>query len=232
MTQILIHSNHSAGKWQKIKSMQQKSFPDVFLGVFKPLLTGFVLLVLSVFNSYGQEEVIYNDTTFIYRSVAEAMKNPERVFRLYLVKQKLDSIPPEIFTLVNLRELNLSRNNIEEIPPAIGTLIHLERLDVSNNKLVHLPQEIGLLKNLTFLGLNRNVIEDLPPTIGMLENLQVLELWDNELRDVPDEIEKLYNLQVLELRGILFTEEQQQRIDSLVVKTAKLHMSPACQCKY
>jgi Leucine-rich repeat (LRR) protein len=199
----------------------------------KRALLTFSLFLLIPFSGFSQEESpVINDTTFIYRSVSEAMVNPARVFRLFLVKQKLDSVPVEIFSFTNLRELNMSKNKIEEIPAAIGTLINLQRIDFSNNELVHLPQEIGLLKNLVYLNLNRNVIEDLPPTIGMLENLEVLELWDNELRDVPDEIEQLHNLKLLELRGILFTEEQQKRIDSLVVKSAKLQMSPACACKY
>ena len=103
---------------------------------------------------------------------------------------------------------------------------------MSNNKLVHLPKEIGRLKNLKYLGLNRNELSDLPPEIGDLDNLEVLEMWDNELNDIPDEMGKLQSLQVLEMRGILFTDEQQARIDSIIVKTAKVFMSPSCNCKY
>lgn len=210
--------------------MQQKSCPDVLSNV-KASLFRILVLIFFPLAGYSQTGPI-NDTTYIYRSLAEASMNPEKVFRLFLIKQKLDSVPSEIFSFTNLRELNLSRNKIEELPAGIGNLVNLEKLDVSNNQLVHLPPEIGQLSELVVLNLNRNVLEDLPPTIGRLSKLQILELWDNELRDVPDEISELKNLQLLELRGILLTEEQQRRIDSLVVKGAKLQMSPACNCKY
>lgn len=195
-------------------------------------------LSLLVFNLFfisaihaQDKNLIYDDTTHIYRSLKEASANPDKVFRLFLVKQKLDSFPEIIFSFKNLRELNLSKNRIKELPDNFGQLKNLRRLNLANNKLVHLPQSIGELKALVFLGLNRNVIEKLPATIGNLQNLEVLELWDNELDDVPNEIANLQNLKVLELRGILFTDEEQKHIDSLVTKSAKLHMSPSCNCK-
>lgn len=189
-------------------------------------------LFASVY-SYAQEStLVVNDTNYIYRTIAEIKDHPEKVFRLNLSRTKLDTFPPEILQCTNLVELDLSKNKIEEIPAGIGNLINLERFSMANNSLVHLPKEIGRLVNLKYLGLNRNVIEDLPAEIGDLENLEVLEMWDNELNDLPDEIGKLQNLRVLEIRGILFTEEQQARIDSLVVKSAKILMSPSCACKY
>ena len=216
--------------------MQQKYFPDVSLGLITIVQVRLTLIHLFFFLSAlainaQEKELIYDDTTFIYRSIAEASANPDKVFRLNLSKSRLDSFPLEILLFKNLTELNLSKNKIAEIPAGIGELIHLKRLNLANNKLVHLPAEIGQLKDLVYLELNRNVIEDLPPTIGQLINLEVLELWDNELNDIPDEISELINLKVLELRGILFTEEEQQRIDSLVVKSARVYMSPACNCK-
>jgi Leucine-rich repeat (LRR) protein len=99
------------------------------------------------------------------------------------------------------------------------------------NKLEKLPDEIGNLTNLVYLGLNRNRIEELPATIGNLENLEVLELWDNELYNIPDEISQLKKLKVLELRGILFSDEEGARIDSLLPNT-KVMMSPTCNCKF
>ena len=99
------------------------------------------------------------------------------------------------------------------------------------NKLTKLPDEVGNLQNLTYLGLNRNLIEELPTSIGNLENLEVLELWDNELYSIPDEISNLKKLKTLELRGILFSNEEGTRIDSLLPNT-KVMMSPTCNCKF
>jgi Leucine-rich repeat (LRR) protein len=192
----------------------------------------FLFCFLFSFQSLmAQEIVTIDDSIYIYRNLKEASLHPEKVFRLHLSKAKLDTFPPEILTFTNLTDLDLSKNRLEEIPPGIGNLVNLKRLNLANNKLVHLPPEIGRLKNLEFLGLNRNVLEDLPSTIGGLQSLEVLELWDNELQDIPDEISELGNLKVLEIRGILFTPEQMQRIDSLVVKSARVLMSPGCDCK-
>ena len=192
----------------------------------------YILFFLAFIPAQAQEKVLnVEDSTYIYRSISEALANPEKVFILNLSKSRLDSFPKQILLFKNLIELNLSKNSLEEVPPEIGQLIHLKKINLANNKLVHLPPEIGQLKELVFLGLNRNIIEDLPPTIGELQNLEILELWDNELNTVPDEIAELQNLKLLELRGILFTEEELQRIDSLVVKSAKIYMSPSCNCK-
>jgi Leucine-rich repeat (LRR) protein len=217
--------------------MQQKSFPDVHLGLkipieylVKKLLFLFASIIALSVHAQDKERV-YDDSTYIYRKLDEALKNPDRVFRLNLSRTKLDSFPSQIFSFRNLTVLDLSRNKIEEVPAEIGNLVHLRRLNLANNQLVHIPREIGKLKELEFLGLNRNILEDLPPEIGDLENLQILELWDNELDNIPDEISQLQNLKVLELRGILFTPEEQSRIDSLVVKSAKIYMSPSCNCK-
>ncbi len=216
--------------------MQQKYFPDVSLGLIiasKVRFTSIFILTFLIFtHTHAEEEgLINNDTSYVYRSLNEAIAFPEKVFKLNLSKAKLDSFPLEIFLFKNLIELNLSRNFLEEVPPEIGQLVNLKKLNLANNKLVHLPPEIGQLKELIFLGLNRNVLEDLPPTIGHLKKLEIFELWDNELNDIPDEISELQNLKLLELRGILFTEMEQKRIDSLVVKSAKIFMSPSCNCK-
>lgn len=189
-------------------------------------------LVLSTFSGFSQEEVApVADENRVFRSVQEAQQNPEAVFHLQLSKRKLDSVPPEIFQFKNLRVLDLSRNKISQLPAEIGNLKNLEKLILNNNQLEALPQEIAQLTKLKQLSLNRNLIQELPPGIGQLTELEYLELWDNELKDVPDEISNLQNLKVVELRGILFSEEQQARIDGLVPKTSKLYMSPSCACK-
>ena len=102
-------------------------------------------------------------------------------------------------------------------------------LDLSNNSLVELPSSIGKLENVYYLGLNKNLIENLPHEIGRMKSLQVLEMWDNELQAVPEEIKDLRNLQVLELRGILFSDEEQSQIESLLPDT-KVMFSPSCNC--
>lgn len=193
------------------------------------LLSGMVFGQTTDLSTGNGMEV---DSNRIFRTMRDALASPEHVYRLDLSRKHLDSLPLEIFQFMNLRELNLSKNKIQQLSSDISKLSKLERLDLSNNKLKTLPNEIGSLKSLIYLGLNRNVIDSLPPGIGGLVNLEVFELWDNELSDVPDEISELKKLKVLELRGILFSDEQQARIDQLVVRSAKVFMSPSCNCKY
>lgn len=178
-----------------------------------------------------QSQPLIDDTAYIYRSLSAALANPERVYRLNLSHHRLKNFPADILKLTNLRDLDLSKNKLDSIPNEIGTLTNLERLNLSNNNLVQLPDEIGNLSSLTYLGLNRNVIESLPVTIGNLEKLEVLELWDNELTTVPDAIMKCKNLKVLELRGILFYDEEHERLDTLL-PDVKVYLSPGCNCKY
>lgn len=212
--------------------MQQKSSPDVSQEMNRLCfrVAVFCLSFLPMRPAFAQEAPV--DTAYTFFSLAEAAKQPELVYKLNLSRKKLDSIPDVIYQMLNLRVLDLSRNNIDSIAPAIGNLVHLERLNLSNNQLTELPQEIGRLHRLRYLSLNRNLLVRLPESIGDCTALEVLELWDNELEDVPDNISQLQNLKVLELRGILFSEEQQARIDALVVKSAKIYMSPSCNCKY
>jgi Leucine-rich repeat (LRR) protein len=176
-----------------------------------------------------QEQLPEADTARVYRSMESALQNPEKVYKLNLSKKKLRNVPPEIYKLTNLKELDLSKNKIKELPAEIGQLQSLERLNLSSNDIIVIPDEIGKLKSLVYLGLNRNLIELLPPSIGQLSSLEILELWDNEIQAIPDEIGQLTKLRELELRGILFSDEEQNRIKALVPQT-QVYFSPSCNC--
>lgn len=191
----------------------------------------FLFLVKSAMAQDEPSVQLIDDTNYIYRSISVALQNPDKVFRLNLSKTRMKEIPADVFKFKNLRELDMSRNKIDSIPAAIGELTNLVSLNISNNDLELLPDEIGKLSALKTLNLNRNKIVALPKTIGDLSNLELLELWDNELSYVPDEISKLKKLKAVELRGILFSEEEAARIDSLLPDT-KVLMSPTCNCKF
>lgn len=193
----------------------------------------FLFLFFSLY-AFSQQELLDPDTLQaqkIYTSMESALAaNPDSVFRLNLSKRKLTEIPTQVYSFRNLQELNLGKNKFTELPDRIGDLRNLQRLIVSGNKLKAIPHSIGKLKNLVYLELNRNVIESLPPEIGYLINLEELQLWDNELSDIPDEIKNCSSLKTVELRGILFTEDEQRRIQELLPFT-KILFSPACNCK-
>ncbi len=197
----------------------------------KYLFIAFLFLNSHVFAQDEPSVQLIDDTNYIYRSISVALLNPDKVFRLNLSKTKLKAFPADIFKFKNLRELDMSKNRIDSIPHEIGTLAMLTSLNLSGNNLELLPDEIGKLSKLKYLNLNRNKIVALPASIGDLASLEILELWDNELSGIPDEISKLKNLKALELRGILFSDDEGARIDSLLPNT-KVFMSPTCNCKY
>ena len=205
----------------------------------RPLIFIFIITFATVaevfsFNYKAQSQNILEPEELqqakTFFSLQEAMLQPDSVFKLSLKGKKLKEIPKEVFTLHNLQVLNLSRNNIKEIPADISKLKSLQELDLSNNGLTNLPPQIGELMNLTKLKLNRNEITSIPPEIGNLINLEVLEMWNNELDTVPDEIKNLVHLKVFELRGILFSDDEQRNIHSLLPET-KVYFSPSCACK-
>ncbi len=192
----------------------------------------FAVLMLLAFNSRGQEAL---DSAILshqkmYRSIGDGLQQPDSVFKLDLSRQKRKEVPEEIRKFKNLQVLKISRNSLKEIPDWIGDFTNLQVLDLSYNKLKALPPGIGRCKQLRFLGLNRNLIETLPHEIGGLDALEVIEMWDNEVQYLPEEIKYLHNLKVFELRGILFSQEEQDQIKMLLPDTEVL-FSPSCNCK-
>lgn len=191
-----------------------------------------ITLTLCSFQLYAQNileaEELEQMKTFV--NLQEALAHPDSVYKLTLKGKKLKEFPAEIFSLHNLQVLNLSKNHIKEIPADIEKLKSLQELDLSNNNLTQIPSEIGKLLHLAKLKLNKNEITSLPPETGNLLYLEVLEMWNNELDTVPDDIKNLVRLKVFELRGILFSDEKQRYIHSLLPET-KIYFSPSCACK-
>lgn len=165
----------------------------------------------------------------IFESLEEAMKNPEKVYRLSLRGQKLRTVPEQLFLLKNLQELDLSRNKLKALPESMGRLTHLQVLNVSSNLLEELPDSIGQLVHLKKLLAFKNNLGALPKTIGQLESLEVLDLWSNNLSYFPDEMSQLQKLRWMDLRVILLNDEDQARIRQLVPH-AKIFFSPSCKC--
>ncbi|CAN5731320.1 hypothetical protein BH11BAC3_BH11BAC3_37140 [soil metagenome] len=207
----------------------------------------FILALLTINESFGQDWR-YVKHKKVYRDLDEAIKEKDSVFnlelfrgnvkkdRLHLIGELkhieflsiseagLDSIPDEIFTLPNIRTLNLTKNNfitmpagisklkkleylvmydneITIIPDWIGMLTRLETLILPRNKIDSISPEIGKLKHLIDLSLGENQLQFLPAGIGGITSLVELDLHQNMLRSLPDEIGKLSGLKYLSLGG-------------------------------
>lgn len=110
---------------------------------------------------------------------AEENENPD--IKLNLSKRGLEKVPPYVFALTKLEELDLSGNSLEgALPAEIRQLVNLKILDVSNNKMTGVPAEIGQLNNLETLDLSGNQLTGLPYELGNLKKLQILNLTGND----------------------------------------------------
>ena len=55
-------------------------------------------------------------------------QKPDSLYKLSFSGKNLEQIPPEIYNIINLKELDLSENAIKKIPPEIVNLTNLEKL--------------------------------------------------------------------------------------------------------
>lgn len=58
-------------------------------------------------------------------------------------QRTLNNMPASLETLVNLADLDLSRNDLPRVPDALYTLPNLRRLNLSNNVITELPVAFG-----------------------------------------------------------------------------------------
>jgi len=198
-------------------------------------LIGIALLLLAYLSPKlsAQTELLDSltlDTLTAYTSIADAMKDPDKVIKLELRKKKLKEFPKEIAQFKNLQYLDLSKNNIKELPPEIDSLKNLQILILSKNDIESLPKEIGNLKALQYLNVNQNDLSSLPPQIGSLTSLKNMDLWSNNVDKFPNEMRNLKQLKVLDLRVILIPDAEQWRVQEMLPKT-KIYFSPYCKCQ-
>ncbi|MCE9611845.1 MAG: leucine-rich repeat domain-containing protein [Chthoniobacter sp.] len=119
--------------------------------------------------------------------------------QLRLNDLKLGTLPPELFELPRLRNLNLSGNRLTSLPREIGRLRALRGLFLSRNQLTTLPSEIGQLSAMRVLTLDDNHLTTLPPEIGQLSAMRGLGGAGNQFTTLPPEIGQLTALELLYL---------------------------------
>ena len=137
---------------------------------------------------------------------------PQRVTRLYLVRQGLTgTMPADLGSLSALTGLYLHRNELTgPIPSQLGELSSLVHLTLHRNRLSgEVPAALGDLTALTFLSLYRNnLVGAIPAELGGLTSLRWLYLHSNKSGDggglsgpIPATFRNLGSLERLLLYG-------------------------------
>lgn len=192
------------------------------------------LIFLYRISAQSDSKVKYSveDDGLVYTSLEAALSSDKPVYRLKITKLKeRDSLPEEIFDLVELRELTVKGCRLCVLNRNIELLQKLEVLNLDRNKLLRLPETIGNLSNLRYLKISRNIIETLPESVGKLNNLKVIDAWDNPLYVLPDSIYKIANtLETLDLRQVPLTKWEYELMVKLLPYTDIL-FTDICECE-
>lgn len=169
------------------------------------------------------------DTAYVFRSLDEALKNPEEVYSLRL-KVKRGKIPAEVFDLPYLHVLELKRGKITELPDDFTRLNNLIRLDLTNNRFNSIPQVLFQMPQLEVLRLGKNEISRVPEAIVEMKNLQVLDLWSTEVPRLPLVIAEMESLREVDMRMIEISQEDQDYLVELMPEV-NFQFSVPCNCR-
>lgn len=171
------------------------------------------------------------DVDYVFTSIREADRSPEKVYKLVLSKNKLELFPQSLNRFPNLRVLDLSKNKISLLPAEIGELRSLEELNLSKNNIYKLPPQLKELKELRVLLLSKNEVEEVPKEIGELQRLETLDLWSNNVKKIHPNIKELTNLKLFDLRGMLLSDEMKKNLVEWLPET-NLQFSGGCGCGF
>ncbi|MCA9619621.1 MAG: leucine-rich repeat domain-containing protein, partial [Myxococcales bacterium] len=86
----------------------------------------------------------------------------------------MEVVPPWLFELPELRELDLSNASFDSLPEELGRLQHLRSLRVASSELTRLPEALGDLADLRTLTIDAGQLRELPASIGKLGRLRRL----------------------------------------------------------
>lgn len=132
--------------------------------------------------------------TLVFKLLQE-LKN---IKSLDLSKNRMQTLPKELYKLKSLVSLNLSYNQLKNLPGKINLLENLEILDLSYNRMNNKFMNYHL-KNIRNLNLSRNNIQSIPPSIFLLKTLINLDISNNLLNSIPKEIKNVSNLEELNI---------------------------------
>jgi hypothetical protein len=116
---------------------------------------------------------------------------------LFLFCSGLVELPTTLFSLVNLKILDIRGNSLRLLPVEIKYLFNLEELLLDNNKLREIPVECSTLQHLKILSLSYNDLVSIPAELANLRNLIRLDLSYNNLSTIPESLAQFKELSLV-----------------------------------
>ncbi len=169
------------------------------------------------------------DTSYVFKSLTEAMENPEEVYVLRL-KVKGGEIPEGLYNFPNLHVLEMKRGKISSLPDDFARLQNLVELDLSNNHLNHIPPVLFKMKQLEVLRMGKNPIDKVPEDIVAMQNLRILDLWSTQVPRLPLIMAEMESLREVDLRMIEISQEDQDYLIEFM-PDVQFHFSVPCNCR-
>ena len=185
--------------------------------------------IFALFSLVLTSSVLGQSDYKVYDWDEVAECDPDTIYAISFRKQKLDSIPFDLFEFHNLTFLNLEKNKLKELPSEFRNLSRLEFLDLGKNEFTVFPLLLCELQNLRVLKFHMNEVAYLPECIGSVSQLEELDLFKNPIRKLPEQLTELKDLKLLELRSIKFSPEFQEKWEEALPNT-KIMFDPPCDC--
>lgn len=145
--------------------------------------------------------------------ISDAKRHKSEI--LHISGFDISKLPEELWSLTELKELDIFEGLVNEIPEDIGNLTNLENLTIRVKSLSYIPKAIGKLTKLKSLNIScasqivkklsdykplaKATLSELPSEIGNLKNLEYFELCCTSIKTLPKEIGNLINLTYLDL---------------------------------
>lgn len=193
----------------------------------------FWLSSFLLFSSFASAQQLLTleelDTVKVFTAIESIVEAPNEVIRLELKKQKLKTIPPEVFACKNLQYLDLSKNKLDTFPTELGELTQLRVLILNRNELNYLPEAIGRLNNLIVLRVSNNYLWEIDDALGKLTELEILDIWANRLIVLPYTVQDMPKLREVDMRVNPVKREVQEEFQSYL-PDCTLHFSYDCKC--
>jgi Leucine-rich repeat (LRR) protein len=184
-----------------------------------------VLFLIALNGLYSQNNISKSKEfrkIHTYRTIEEAVKEPDSVFYLILEKKNLDTVPKELLLFKNLISLDLRFNNIQELPTWIGELITLKYIYLGDNPITQFPKEFSQLKSLkciNLLGIENLDLYQIFETIDQIDSLEILDLRYCYVREMPENTYKLNQLTELWLNENYLSDEERKKTKGMLPNT-------------